>query len=131
MSAQEGVKPWPRQSYRLTTVNYYPFCVPAADRGPSGGQVGVISPCQVTKPACVLHTAVFSQAGESLLSAPQLSGLKNETGREIYKPVLKKPVCRLLIQSPPPGKALLGSPTPFSFILQRWWERKGELNTLP
>lgn len=51
--------------------------------------MGVISSCQVTKPVCVLHMAVFFQTAESLPSAPQLSGLKNETGREIHKLVLK------------------------------------------
>lgn len=33
--------------------------------------------------------SMFSLAGESPPSAPQLSGLKNEVGREIHKPVLK------------------------------------------
>lgn len=96
---------WQTWGCTLTTVNYCPFCVPAADKGPSGGQVGVISSCQVTKALCVLHT-VFSQAGESPPSAPQLSGLKNEVGREIHKPVLKNLFAGKLLIDP------LGRPLP-------------------
>lgn len=56
MSGQEGMELWQTWGCTLTTVNYCPFCVPAADKGPSGGQVGVISPCQVTKALCILHS---------------------------------------------------------------------------
>lgn len=69
--------------------------------------------------------SVFSQAGESPPSAPQLSGLKNEVGREIHKPVLKNLFAgKLLIDplGPPPRPS-----APFSFTLQRWRERNGEL----
>lgn len=72
-----------------------------ADKGPSGDQVGAISPCQVTSSrACTspppgpsmfcthqqgISAESVSHTGGSPPSARQLSGLKNEMGRKIHK----------------------------------------------